>query len=447
MRRFPTLLVSAALSVASVPAASPTAEARVPEKTPKRLLEATVRRTITGSAAKAATPGVMVVRGGRTLLDINASTPLAPASLLKLAITLVAMEKLGPDHRFATKAAGARPVAGVVAGSLALIGGGDPTLATAAYRAERFIGKPKPDDPHPIPAFAGGSPTIEDLAEGIRAAGVVRVTGNLVVDDFLFDDRRTQPGWIPDYIGRDPEVGYLHALTINEGFSDPEAKGLLRDPALTAGDALRSALRSRGVTVAGRVVRGAASKTAPVIASVESPRLREIIFYINKWSVNLPAELLLKQLGASFGGAGTTVAGAAVVKRALAEHEIPTAGIVLADGSGLSLSNRMPPATIAAILDRILTLPGAGGEALRTSLPVAGGPGTLFKRMRNTPAAGNLRGKTGTIRRVRALAGWVTPLDGVPVVYVLVFNDVSRPSLLTSPLDLLGISLTRYPSP
>jgi len=437
------LLACAGLWITAAPAG-----AYVPDKTPRRLLEASVRSELAGSAAKSATPGVVVMRGDRTVLSINEDVPLAPASLLKLATTTTAMKLFGPTHRFTTRVvASGRPVRGAVTGSLTLVGGGDPTLATAAYRAERFIGRPKPDDPNPIPVFQHGSPTVEDLAARIAAAGVHRVNGDLIVDDSLFDGVRTQTGWLPDYTSSDPETGYIDALTINEGFGDVLGLTILRSPALSAGQALRAALRARGIVVNGAVRSGIAPAKATTIASVASPPLSDIVFYTNRWSINFDAELLLKSLGATFGGGGTTQAGVAVVARTLRQIGMPIEGLQQYDGSGLSLLDRLEPRTIAAILRYILAWPGASGDAMRASLPVAGEPGTLFTRMRNTPAAGNLRGKTGSLRSVRAMAGWVTPLDGVPIVYVLVFNDVGRPSQLTSPLDFLGVLLTKYPDP
>jgi D-alanyl-D-alanine carboxypeptidase/D-alanyl-D-alanine-endopeptidase (penicillin-binding protein 4) len=168
--------------------------------------------------------------------------------------------------------------------------------------------------------------------------------------------------------------------------------------------------------------------------------------YTNRYSANYPAELLLKGLGARFGGGGTTVRGAAVVRESLVKIGIPLAGFAMYDGSGLSVLNRARPRTLAAILEWILTTRGTAGDVLRGSLPVAGGPGTLFKRMTKPPTGGNLRGKTGFIRHVRGMAGWVTPADGVPLVYVALFNDVPKPLALTTPLDLIGTALALFGS-
>jgi D-alanyl-D-alanine carboxypeptidase/D-alanyl-D-alanine-endopeptidase (penicillin-binding protein 4) len=432
------LVAAGALALGASPA-----WAYVPEKTPKRHLEASIRRTIALPPARPARPGILVLRAGRPVLDINSSKIFLPASLIKLATTTAAIIRFGPDHRFATRFTGSKSSGGVV-GTAWLVGGGDPTLATRAYVKENYI--PKPDDPIPVPIYPGGSPTIEQLAAKIRSAGVKRVN-TLYVDDTLFDARRTQPGWIPDYLRNDPDIAYIDALTYNEGYSDLEGNKLLSDPALGTGQALKNALAAAGVTVTGAVHRGRAPRNAGELARVESPPLADIVRYTNRYSMNYPAEFMTKALGASFGGAGTTPAGVNVIRDTLAKIGIPTAGMTMLDGSGLSTLDRATPRMLGAILEWILSSTGAGGDALRASLPVAGGPGTLFKRMTRPPTGGNLRGKTGFIRHVRGMAGWVTPSDGVPLIYVALFNDAPKPLDLTTPLDMIGLALALFAGP
>lgn len=418
--------------------------ARVPAKTPKRKVEASIRRTIGSGPARPATPGILVLRAGRPAIEINADRAFLPASLLKLATTTTAIVKFGPDHRFVTRLVG-RIGSGGVTGPVTLVGGGDPTLATEAYRREHFL--PKPDDPIPVPVFASGSPTMERFAAAIAAAGVRRIQGDLRVDDSLFDTRRTQPGWIADYQRNDPDVGNLSALTVNEGYSDLDGNVLYGDPAVGAGRQLVAALAVRGIVVSGKVRRGVALAGSREIATAASPPLAEIVDYTNRYSANYAAELTLKGLGARFGSGGSTTAGVRVVRQTLSELKIPLTGFEMADGSGLSMLNRLTPRTIGAILDWIVRAEGKAGDALRNSLPVAGGPGTIFKRMTKPPTGGNLRGKTGFIRRVRGMAGWVTPADGVPLVYVALFNDAPRPLALTTPLDLIGTAVALFGRP
>ena len=131
-KRALALLAAGALALAS--SAVP-ASAWVPEKTPKRHLEAEIRRAVAAQAVRPSTPGLLVLRGGRPIFGVNADRPLAPASILKLATTTTAILRFGPDARFATRVFTRRPIAGVT-GSITLVGGGDPTLATAAFLKE-----------------------------------------------------------------------------------------------------------------------------------------------------------------------------------------------------------------------------------------------------------------------------------------------------------------------
>ncbi|HVL90717.1 MAG TPA: D-alanyl-D-alanine carboxypeptidase/D-alanyl-D-alanine-endopeptidase [Actinomycetota bacterium] len=436
--------VLVALVVALAAAAAAPAHARVPNQTPKRDLENAVSRSLSAPESRGAVAGVLVTRGAATLLDLNGDRALVPASLTKLPTTLAALLRFGPDHRFETIFAGADLRGGTVRGDVALIGGGDPAFSTAAYAVKRY--EPDPDDDPPVPVYTTRPATVDVLAEAIVKAGVRRITGSLIVDESRFDAQRTQRGWLARYQTRNSiEVGNLSALAIDEGLGDLEGKTLAPDPAMNAGRALAAALARRGVTVAGGIRHGVAPKQLAPIASVKSPPLREIADYTNKYSVNYPAEMLLKNLGASFGGAGTSAAGIRVIHETLAKIGIPMDGFSITDGSGLSVLNTITPRTIAAVIRYALEDDSEAAKAMRDSLPVAGGPGTLFKRLRLEPVQGNLRGKTGLIRGVRGMAGWVRGLDGSTLVYVTLFNEAASAGRMTTPIDVIAIALARFP--
>jgi len=415
--------------------------AYVPEQTPQRNAEASVRRALSLPVADSSTPGIIVMRGGSILVERNATTPLIPASLMKLITTTAAMLRLGPGHRFHTHVFADR--AGSSVGDLYLVGGGDPTLATRTYRNRRFL--PPPDDPFPIPVFSSGSPTVEQLAQRIARGGIRRIAGDLIADETLFDANRTQPGWLGRYLRDDPDTGLLSALVVDEGRASLDRRAISPSPPLAAGSALRAALAARGIRVAGTVRLGMTPRRAVEVASVSSPPLSEIVGYINRYSINFAAELVLKGLGAAERGEGTTAAGVSVVHEVLDELLVPRDGLVMLDGSGLSRLDRASPLTMAMLLQRILDGTGPVWRTLRDTIPVAGGPGTLFTRLTGPPTGGNLRGKTGYLRGVRAMAGWVGAADGVPLVYVGIFNDAPSAIALTGPLDLLGLFLALYP--
>ena len=125
--------------------------------------------------------------------------------------------------------------------------------------------------------------------------------------------------------------------------------------------------------------------------------------------------MLLKEIGAETGDAGTTAAGAAVVQRDLVTAGVPLTGVRILDGSGLSLDDRLTARTLAALLVAVWD-----DVDLRNpfwaSLPIAGINGTLDKRLRKPPARGAVRAKTGTTDRASALSGYVRDRFGFAVL-------------------------------
>lgn len=417
------------------------AAAYAPESTPDRKLEAATIDAATSSAASGAKLAAMLMRDGVPVVRRNAGSSMIPASLMKLATTVAAVHRLGPDHRFVTRVRSAGGSAARPA-RLYLIGGGDSTFSTNRYRKARFL--PDEDDPVQRPAFASGSPTVEQLAARIDAAGVTRVTGDLIVDETLFDKDRVPAGWPSRYFGYSPESGYSSALTVNENRTDVRRTGIDPQPAIQAGRELRRALSRRGISIGGGIRYGTTPSGARSVASVSSPPLEEIVDFINRYSANFQAEILFKATAAEIRGLGTYANGERVVRGSLSSLGVSLSGFNAEDGSGLSRSNRMTARTIADLLDAILRRPAL--SAVKRSIPVAGKPGTLRTRLTRSPTGGNLRGKTGLLRGVRGLAGWVTGVDGTPIVYVALYNNARSALALTGPLDLFSLAAALHPS-
>jgi D-alanyl-D-alanine carboxypeptidase/D-alanyl-D-alanine-endopeptidase (penicillin-binding protein 4) len=312
---------------------------------------------------------------GQTLFAEHDTLSLAPASNEKLAVTYAALVGLGAAYRIETDVLGRGQQNGTVwKGHLLLVGHGDPTLSSA---------------------------DVAQLAAQVRAAGITRVTGAVFGDETFFDARRTAPGWRPSYyVNESPP---LSALTVDRG----SYRGRIsRDPALAAALLFRDALRRAGVAIAGAGVGDEHGDEVP-LAAVDSPPLSEIVMYMDRYSDNFTAEIILKQLGAIENDVGTSVAGAAYARRLLAEAGVPLAGVRLADGSGLSLLDRMTARALAAILRAAWANPDVR-PAFVAALPVAGISGTLSDRMRRPPARGNVMAKTGTTFRSSALSGYVS---------------------------------------
>ncbi len=154
------------------------------------------------------------------------------------------------------------------------------------------------------------------------------------------------------------------------------------------------------------VTKGAAPADASALATIDSPPLASILRFMDRASDNYTAELLLKQLGTVDGVQGSSAAGAAVVRRDLGLAGVPLQGVVIADGSGLSLLDRTTVAALAGTLRAAWADPEIRGPFFG-ALSVAGVNGTLAGRMRSAPARGNVVGKTGTTDAACALSGYV----------------------------------------
>ncbi len=321
---------------------------------------------------------------GSTVFARRPDVARVPASVQKLYTTSTSLLKLGPDATLPTTAvtAAALDAGGVLRGDLVLKGGGDPTLDRAR---------------------------IAQLASSLQAGGVTRIAGSVLGDESRFDLLRGSYDTGGSY---DRDIGgVLGALTVGRGFSTD-----LR-PGLGAAKSLVRALRAGGVKVDGPTGTGLAPDGARQVAQVLSPAVRDLIAMTNVPSDNYYAETLLKDLGASFGGAGTTAAGAAVVRAQLASFGVHPRVV---DGSGLSRADRTTPRQVVRLLERMHGQ--EVGPDFENSLPTVGRTGTLRRRMRGTPAQDNCRAKTGTLIGVSTLAGICATASGHTLAFALMMN-------------------------
>jgi D-alanyl-D-alanine carboxypeptidase/D-alanyl-D-alanine-endopeptidase (penicillin-binding protein 4) len=329
-----------------------------------------------------ATPGVdpsrtsalaVDLETGRVVYEANVGRALAPASAEKLAVSFAALRLLGPGYRFRTEVAGAGELDGRIwRGDLYLVGHGDPTLRLA---------------------------DLDALARDVKAWGIRRVTGRIVGDERHFDTTRGAPGWRPWFLG--VESPPISALSVD----DVETRGA-NGSAAAAAAAFAAALDRRGIAVRGHTMAGRAPGESLPLAQDLSEPLSEIVRHMNRESDNFVSEMLLKELGASVARRGSTAAGGAVVRAALAEAGVPVAGVRIVDGSGLSRLDRLTSQALVAILRAGEQDPDIS-DAFIDSLAVAGVSGTLKKRLDRRVTRGKIIAKTGTTSQASALAGFV----------------------------------------
>ena len=329
---------------------------------------------------------------GATIYARRPDVPRIPASVNKLYTTSAALTLYGEEGQLTTAVLGdTQPDDdGVVTGNVYLRGGGDPEFGRAEVRG---------------------------LARVLAGSGLTRITNRVVGDESKFD--RLRGG--PDSSYRISEwVGPLSALSFNHGFTLGSRPKFQRNPPVYAARLFTRELKRAGVTVARPARAGTAPRNAETLGEWTSNRIAVLARHTNRPSDNYMAETLLKDLGADFGGAGTTATGAAVARREAARFGArPT----MVDGSGLSRQNRTTPRDVVRLLDGLDESDLA--EPMRISLSVAGKSGTLFDRMRRTAAKGRCRGKTGTLSGVSNLAGYCNSRSGTRLAFAFLMSGVS----------------------
>ncbi len=359
----------------------------------------------------------------QALFSERATTPRPPASVEKLYTAVSALDDIGPSARLATTVLGSGHLAagGVWEGSLYLRGGGDPTFGSTPFIRVHYGG-----------AGASASSLVHQL---VAVDGIHRVTGSIRGDESYFDSLRGEPstGYQPDPFLE----GTLSGLAFNRGTTGAQRGA--HAPAAYAAHELWAALKGDGVSIQGS--SGAARTPAGTtqLAQVRSPTIAALLGLMLPSSDNFFAEMLVKDLGARFGGAGTTAAGAAVVAGTISGLLGIHPSVV--DGSGLSPADHTSPYEVADLLVELA--PTRIGAILREHMAVAGRTGTLAKRMRNTGAAGRCQGKTGTLTGVSNLVGYCRASDGHLLAFAI-FNDGIATETAHTFQDHMAITIADY---
>ncbi|HEY4853128.1 MAG TPA: D-alanyl-D-alanine carboxypeptidase/D-alanyl-D-alanine-endopeptidase [Streptosporangiaceae bacterium] len=367
---------------------------------------------------------------GAVLFSSGGSSPAEPASTAKLATGVAALAALGPGARFTTRA-----VAGAAAGSVVLVGGGDPTLTAG----------PPPASDYPRPATLASLAAA--AARSLRAQGLTRV--RLSYDTSLFSGPLLAPGWPTGYVSTG-NVTPITSLEVDQGRLTPSGRpedadnpGNFRprsfDPAAVAAMAFGSFLKADGIIVTGPVAQGTAPAGAATIAAVTSPPLSAVVGWMLRESNNVIAEDLARQVALHAGAAASFSGAAAAVTRVL--RGLDVSGIRLVDGSGLSPDDRVTPSALTSL---VAVAAGAAHAQLRpavTGMPVAGFSGTLAPDQSvfghfTGPALGAVRAKTGNLDTVAAMAGLAYDRQGQVLAFAFMADQVPPGSLTQAAAEI-----------
>ena len=406
---------------------------------------------------------------GRNMLAHNAQLPVNPASLAKLLTTMAALDLLGPAWTWTT------PVwvqgivnDGVLEGSLVIKGSGDPKLVVERVwlllrrvqqlgvreiRGDIVLDRSAFAPQQADPAEFDGDPTrpynvqpdalllnfksvtygfVPDAPRGVAQVGVDPVLAGTQVDRTV----RLSGGTCDDWRGG-LKAGFADATRVRFAGSYPSTCGELNwpvadaDPASYNARLIEAVWRDMGGKLSGRVIDGSAPAGVKPSFELKSPPLSDVVRDINKYSNNVMAQQLFLTLALQRQPAqpATAEAARAVLRDWLASRvgELPP-GMHLDNGSGLSRETRLSAALLARLLQQAWSSPSM--PELLSSLPINGLDGTM-RRSRAT--AGRAHLKTGSLRDVAGMAGFVLSDSGRRYVLVAIVNhpnaNAARPAL------------------
>ena len=408
---------------------------------------------------------LMDIETGEVVFDELAHRPLVPASTAKLLVTAVALRELGPAYRFETALLALSPPdgSGRLPGDLYVRGSGDPTLVVEGLwklvrdlksaGVESVGGQVLFDDSvmesgdwvpgwdraqdlergPPYFASLGGLTLNHNAVEIVVAPGPgsgqpARVRLTTEAEDYLTLTNRVttetgSSGRSSVSIVREEKQGQLHfdvRGTIPEGHAPRWFYRSVIDPTAHFAAAFAGLAQAEGLRVEGGYGRGQTPEGAEVLVARSSPPLSVVLLEMNKHSLNLHAEQVLRTVGAHVsGGVGTTEAGLEVIESYLEELGVPEQEWTLVNGSGLSREASFSPYLLACVIRDMVRHPSVGSE-FQASLAIAGLDGTLRKRHTDEPVT--MRGKTGSLDGVQALAGLVRDGAGQPYAFAFLVN-------------------------
>jgi len=401
---------------------------------------------------------------GRVVYEKNSTEALIPASNQKIISGAAAVDILESDFSFNTMLYSSGD-------DLIIEGSGDPGFG------DPKLAKKQGQETEAV---------FVKWTEELKKSGLVEISGDIIIDDQVFDSQWVHPSWeevdLPKWYaapvgglnfnnncievtfqptkpGR--PIGYnifppndrvkvINSCTTGQGKpwihrQDTIPTFALRgkcnkhvslkpvsivDPGIFTGEAFKHHLKSQGITVRGCVRRSQLSTEEPTtplvnphLVAVHRTPVADVLLRSLSDSQNFFAECLLKAAGRekSIAMPGSWESGSQVIKQRLQDWDIDTAGMVVADGSGLSRQNRASARQITQILNRMY-LDHPEGSLFMDSMSLNDSHGTLHKRMKDIPR--QVRGKSGYMKGVRCLSGYVVTTDNNWFAFSVLFNDI-----------------------
>jgi serine-type D-Ala-D-Ala carboxypeptidase/endopeptidase (penicillin-binding protein 4) len=446
---------------------------------------------------------------GEVLYARNADNYFTPASDAKLFTTALALTTLGPEYRIRTTVSTTATLDanGVLAGDLVLTGRGDANLSNRKFPYEKKVERDGPpekalaaladavvargvkeiegsvvgDDSFFQPERFPSGWTIDDMLWSYGAAvSAIAVNDNTFTVALRPGEREGDAATFTvepasDFytientvhtsargseekpaVVREPGSRTIRVSgTMPAGAPPRHLTIAIEEPAEYAAALLARLLEARGIQIHGAVrarhagdpsLSDVSRQEETILAEHTSVPVAEEIRHVNKNSLNLHAELLLLLAAREKAGATTREEAVKFAADFFKTAGIADGDVILTDGSGLSRRDLVTPRAIVQMLNYAATQPWA--DLYRSSLPVAGEDGTLSDRMKDTPAAGHIFAKTGTIEHVVALSGYATTVRGAHLVFsILANNNDLHAQTADAVLDAIAVAMVEELGP
>lgn len=412
---------------------------------------------------------VMNASNAKTEITYNNDLSLVPASVLKIVTTATALELLGPDYRFKTTLGySGEIIDGILNGNIYIIGGGDPGLGSRHLNEnpEEFLDKwIKVITNSGIriingniiadAGYFGDEPVSpfwlwEDMgnyyAAGIWGLGVFD-------NSFTLNLKSGKPGTRPEIVSLNPKIpGILidNRLVSADNSKDSayfyggpiqyervlhgtipanrdlfSIKGDIPDPPFYFAGLFKQKLKESGIKVNGKPMTAPFSESqgnqynTTLIHTEYSMPLRRIIRITNEKSDNMYAEYLLRHIAKTvYQKPATAKDGLNVVREFWKNHNIDVSSLQMFDGCGLSPMDRISSDFLVKVLYH-MAKKSKYGDVFEESLPLAGIEGSVSGFLKDTPLAGKVRLKSGTMQGVTCYAGYYRKNDKFFVVSLM----------------------------
>ncbi len=438
------------------------AQARTPVKPPSALLSK-LSHNIKKSPIRSKALSILIADENQIFYELNANKPFIPASLMKLFVASTLLELLSPALRFTTQFLATKQIKNsILKGDLYLKGGGDASFV---------------------------SESLWNLVNNLSRTGVKTIMGDLILDDTRFDQKNNNPinknshrsyeaptgslsfNWNvlniyvrpaekigdPAKIFLDPSSLYFHSIvnktktvkadqkkriTIKRKIS-PSFKESLKitgtiplrhkeiliyrnifHPAFWTGWNAIDFMKQRNITLEGDIKRGQTPKKAKVLAEWEGKTLSESLGLMMKHSNNYMVDMLLQNLAIELKDKKKSRSGIELMKNHLKKLGIPEKNYTLIQASGLSQKNRLKAKDLLKIL-RYWNRNPLQAE-FESSLAIAGLDGTLKNLNIRSEIKKRIHAKTGSLKGVKGLAGYLQKASGKKLMFVLIFNGPQK---------------------